>query len=319
MRQALPSRAMKLANLETFVHLARLRHFGRTAKHLNTTQPAISSRLAALERELGTQLVVREGREFHLTPAGHEALRVIEKMLSDFDTLKLGFANPDNIAVTLRIGAIDAIVQTWLPRLYDRLRHAYPAAQIEIVTDSTANLLAHMRSGDLDITFCLDPVLEEGYRSFVLCSYAMSWIGSPKLVDSGRIYTVAELAAMPLITFQRGSPPYRMIAPYFQDESVLASQLSNSNSLPTMIRLAIDGFGVAAVPTIVVQKELASGELVSVRVNKPFPPLNFIASYHPAPGSLLTGRVAELARRTAAEFCTEIDPGLAWVEGTPDR
>jgi len=308
---------MKLANLETFVHLARLRHFGRTARHLNTTQPAISSRLAALERELGVQLIDREGREFHLTPAGHEALRVIEKMLSDFDNLKLGFVDPDNIPVTLRIGAIDAIVQTWLPRLYEQLRQTYPGAQIEIVTDSTFNLIHHMKSGELDITFCLDPVLEEGYRSFVVCSYAMSWVGSPKLVERDRVYTVAELGAMPLITFQRGSPPYRMIAPYFQDESVLASQLSNSNSLPTMIRLAIDGFGVAAIPTIVVQRELAAGELVQVQVNKPFPPLPFIASYHPVPGSLLTERVAELARRTAAVFCAEADPSLAWIDSSP--
>ncbi|WP_112662273.1 LysR family transcriptional regulator [Microvirga flavescens] len=305
---------MKLANLETFVHLARLRHFGRTATHLNTTQPAVSSRIAALERELGVQLVMREGRGFHLTSAGHEALRVIENMLGEFDKLKLGFTDPENIALTLRIGAIDAIVQTWLPRLYERLRQIYPGSQIEIVTDSTINLLNHMKSGDLDITFCLDPLLEEGYRSFVVCTYAMSWVGSPKLIDKNRIYSVAELGAMPLITFQRGSPPYRMIAPYFQDESVLASQLSNSNSLPTMIRLAMDGFGVAAVPTAVVQREIALGDLVSVKVNKPFPPLDFIASYHPVPGSLLTERVAELARRTALEFCAEIDPGIAWVE-----
>ncbi|MBM6581180.1 LysR family transcriptional regulator [Microvirga sp. BT689] len=305
---------MKLANLETFVHLARLRHFGRTAKHLNTTQPAISSRLAALERELGVQLIDREGREFHLTPAGHEALRVIKKMLTDFDNLKLGFTDPESIPVTLRIGAIDAIVQTWLPRLYEQLRQTYPGSQIEIVTDSTFSLNQHLKSGELDIAFCLDPVLEEGYRSFVVCSYAMAWVGSPKLVERDQLYSVAELGAMPLITFPRGSPPYRMIAPYFQDESVLASQLSNSNSLPTMIRLALDGFGVAAIPTIVVQRELASGELVQVQINKPFPPLTFIASYCPVPGSLLTERVAELARRTAADFCAAANPSLAWID-----
>jgi DNA-binding transcriptional LysR family regulator len=304
---------MKLAVLETFVHLARLRHFGRTAEKLNTTQPAISSRIAALEEDLGVQLILREGRQFHLTPAGHEALRVIEKMLADYDALKLGFTDPSDVIVTLRIGAIDAVVQTWLPRLYERLRQTYPRAQIEIITDSTANLLSHLRNGDLDLTFCLDPVLEEGYRSFVVCTYAMSWVGSPRLVERDRIYSVAELGAMPLITFQRGSPPYRMIAPYFQDESVLAAQLSNSNSLPTMIRLAIDGFGVAAVPTIVVQRELASGDLVPVQVSKPFPALTFIANYHPGPGSLLMDRVADLARTTVVEFCCEVDPALAWT------
>lgn len=304
---------MKLANLETFVQLARLRHFGRTAHKLNATQPAISSRLVALEKELGAQLIVREGRSFRLTPAGREALRTIERMLGDFNDLKTSLRNPEAIAGTLRIGAIDAIVQTWLPRFYESLRQVYPAAQLEIVTDSTANLLSQMKNGDLDIVFCLDPILEEGYRSFVIVTYAMSWIGSPRLVEAGRVYTTAELGAMPLITFQRGSPPYRMIAPYFQDESVLAAQLSNSNSLPTMIRLAIDGFGIAAVPAVVVQNELARGELATVRVAKPFPPLPLVASYHPGPGSLASERVADIARATVREFCAETDPELAWV------
>lgn len=303
---------MKLANFETFVLLSRLRHFGRTADQLHTTQPAISSRIAALEQELGVRLIEREGRKFHLTPAGHAALPVLEKMLADYERLKLGFADPSQLAMTLRIGAIDAVVQTWLPNFYQRLREAFPQAQIDIIVDTTINLLSGMRDGEIDLSFCLDPVLEEGYRSFVVCTYAMSWVASPQLVEAGRAYSVAELGAMPLITFQRHTPPYRTIAPYFQDESVLASQLSFSNSLPAMIRLAIDGFGVAAVPTLCVAKDIEAGHLVDVNVVKPLPPMQFIANYHPAPGTVLMERVAALAKETVSDFCATLEPGKAW-------
>ncbi|MBS7695886.1 MULTISPECIES: LysR family transcriptional regulator [unclassified Chelatococcus] len=304
---------MKLANFETFVLLSRLRHFGRTADQLHTTQPAISSRIAALEQELGVRLIEREGRKFHLTPAGHAALPVIEKLLADYERLKAGFADPDQFAVTLRIGAIDAIVQTWLPSFYQKLRDAFPRAQIDIIVDTTTNLLSGMRDGEIDLNFCLDPVLEEGYRSFVVCTYSMSWVASPKLAQPGRVYSVAELGAMPLITFQRHTPPYRTIAPYFQDESVLASQLSFSNSLPAMIRLAIDGFGVAAVPTLCVARDIEAGLLVDMDVVKPLPPMQFIANYHPAPGSVLIERVVSLAKETVSEFCSSIDPTKAWA------
>ena len=83
--------------------------------------------------------------------------------------------------------------------------------------------------------------------------------------------------------------------------------------MPTRIRLAIDGFGIAAVPAGVVQNELAHGELATVRVAKPFPPLPLVASYHPGPGSLASERVADIARATVREFCAETDPELAWV------
>lgn len=302
---------MKLTNLETFVVLARLRHFGHTARELNTTQPAISSRIAALERELGVRLIDRDSGHFQLTAAGREALKATEQLLAGFDSMKRGFKEPGNVTGPLRIGAIDAIAQTWLPHLYEQAREAFPRARIGITIDSTLDLIAAMRSGTVDIAFCLDPVLEEGFRSFVICTYAMSWVGSPKLVERGRVYSVAELGAMSLITFPRNSPPYRVIAPYFLDESVLASQLSNSNSLPAMIRLAIDGFGVAAVPPIVVGRELQSGELISMEVHKPFPPLPLLATYHA--GSATVERLAELARSTAQEFCAGVDPALAWV------
>ena len=38
---------MRILDMQTFTALVRNRHFGRTAQELSTTQPAISSRLAA--------------------------------------------------------------------------------------------------------------------------------------------------------------------------------------------------------------------------------------------------------------------------------
>jgi DNA-binding transcriptional LysR family regulator len=306
---------MKVANLETFVLLARLRHFGKTAERLNTTQPAISARIAQLERELGVRLFEREARNLHLTPAGSEALQVCEKMVADYDDLKRRLADPLHYAGQIRIGAIDAIVETWLSPLCERLRQTFPRIEIEILVDTTLNLVSHMRSGDLDACFCLDPVLEQGHSSFVVCTYAMSWVGSPRLVDADRVYSVAELAELPLITYQRNTPPYRMIAPYFLDESVLAAGMSNSNSLPTMIRLAIDGFGIAAIPTVVVSREVARGELIGLKVAKPFPPLPFVATFHPRPGTgaAFLAQLIEITRQVAATYCDTAADDLAWT------
>lgn len=303
---------MQISYLKTFVVLARLRNFSRTAEQLHTTQPAISARLAALEKDLGVRLVERDGHRFELTQEGRVALREIERILSGYDNLKYLLTDPEQLIGTVRIGAIDAIVQTWLPRYVEQIRVEHPRLEIEVIVDTTANLTSAMRQGDLEIAFCMEPVVEEGFRNFVVCNYAMAWIGSPAMVDPARVYSINELAGMPLITFQRNSPPYRMIAPYFQDESVLAAQLSTSNSLPTMIRLAIDGFGVAAVPPVVIPRELAEGKLVLLKVSKPFPPLGFVASYNTLMGPELTEHLAGEARAAAAEFCAGVDPALAW-------
>ena len=119
---------------------------------------------------------------------------------------------------------------------------------------------------------------------------------------------------MPIITFPKDTPPYRMIAPYFQDEQVLASKLTSSNSLYSIINLLIDGFGVGAIPTVTIQRELKMGLLHPIRVSKRFPPMPIIGSYQATAQVELIRRVVEQARLSAAQFCATVDPAMAWVD-----
>src|ERR1700682_924965 len=79
---------MELRNVRAFVAVADQRHFGRAATSLHLTQPALSLRIQALERELGLQLVRRSSREVSLTPGG-EALLVHAKALIQAEDLAL--------------------------------------------------------------------------------------------------------------------------------------------------------------------------------------------------------------------------------------
>src|SRR5207302_6668515 len=70
-----------LRNLETFVWVARLGGFRLAAEKLNTTQPAISARVATLEQEFGVRLFERKQRRAALTAKGLELLGYAEQML----------------------------------------------------------------------------------------------------------------------------------------------------------------------------------------------------------------------------------------------
>ena len=61
---------MQFKQLEAFLQVARQRSFSKAAEALYLTQPTVSAHVAALEDELGTQLVVRSTRELRLTAAG---------------------------------------------------------------------------------------------------------------------------------------------------------------------------------------------------------------------------------------------------------
>lgn len=305
---------MRTLDMTTFLVLARNRHFGRTAQELNTTQPAISSRLSQLESEYGCKLVHRGDREFRLTPEGERVLEVFQQVvesLQDLEAeLKAGYAGQ---VANVRIGAIDSVASTWMPHLIETLRDIAPNLRIELTVDGTKDLVHDMGKGKFDLIFCLDPAIGDGFRSFVACVWQMIWAGAPKLVDEHATYSVDDLARMPIITFPRDTPPYRQIAPYFQDERVLASKMTSSNSLFAIINLVIDGFGVAALPTVTIDRELKTGLLVPMNVSKWFPPMPIVATYQSSTHQKTIQLVADQARESARAFCERAKAGAAWT------
>jgi|GEM_PF-177301 len=306
---------VRSADLRTFVVLSRTRHFRRAADELATSQPAISARVAALEDKLGVRLIERGEGVFRLTEAGQLALETFEKVLAELDRLAFRLRNePEPVAATLRVGAIDTVAATWLPGLIETLHARYPHMRVELTVDGTRALSVGLRKGNFDIIFAMHPVVDEGFRTFSACVLQMIWVGSPRLINPDRVYTPQDLAAMPIITFPRDTPPYQMVAPYFHDEQVLASKLTSCNSLYAIVSLLLDSYGVAALPTVALRRELASGRLVPIRVTKEFTAMPVIASYQAQTQQELMRAVAEESRRAAALFCASAKPGTAWVE-----
>ena len=305
---------MRIIDMVTFAVLVRNRHFGRAALELNTTQPAISSRLAALEEELGHKLIHRVAGDFRLTPEGEQALRVFQGILDGLDTLKTSLHYPDGtMPVLVRIGAIDSVISTWMPNMVESLRDTMPNLKIELTVESTKRLVHGMHKGEFDLIFAVDPAVGDSLRSYVSCVLQMIWVGSPRIIDPDRMYSVDDLSRMPIITFPKNTPPYRQIAPYFQDEQVLASKLTSSNSMFAIINLVIDGFGVAAIPTAIIRRELRMGLLHPIQVSKHFPPLPIIATYQSTTHQAIILKVVEQAQKSARAFCTSVDPATAWL------
>lgn len=287
--------------LETFLWLARLKNFRATADRLHTTQSAVSQRIAALERELGAALFVRDKRRVELTPAGRDAVSHAETIVASAAALKAQLSDPATFQGTLRLGAIDSVIQTFLPALLDRLHRAVPRVTVEVIADTTVQLSRALEAGELALAFVIEPMAKHRFETQGICRFAMAWVASPKLAEPGRRYSVQALGRLPIITFPVDTPPYRLIENYFDDRSLLGVQANSSNSLATMIRLAIDGLGVAAVPPASIHRELEEGLLVRLDTEKPLPATE-ITAIHPTASHPIAMTVLEHARAVAAEF-----------------
>lgn len=301
---------MNLKFLETFFWLAKLRHFSITAERLNTTQPAISARLRALEEELGVELLFRTTREVHLTPAGHGLLRHVEIILDEMRQIRERLGLDNEIAGVVRIGVVDAIVRTWLPNLFEWLQANYPLLSLEVTVDTTLQLARALREGETHLVIAIEPVAGEHLANTPICAYGMGWVGRPDLAPKHSL-SPEEVASLPLIAYQPNTPPARLVADYFQDISLNRSRVSASNSMSTMIELAADGLGIAAVPSVCVEREIAEKRLRIIDTTRAFTPLTFVASYRATPRNAAIMATLDGFRAAAAAFCDKRPANLA--------
>src|SRR5260370_8474636 len=149
---------MELRNVRAFVAVADERNFGRAASSLNLTQPALSLRIQVLERELGIQLLRRNAREVHLTPAG-EALLVHAKALVQEEDRALREMKDHvaGLAGRLRIAYLNVWNLGLPPRIVAEFRRRYPPVRLE-TTSGNSPLNAHrVLESELVSTFLAVP------------------------------------------------------------------------------------------------------------------------------------------------------------------
>jgi DNA-binding transcriptional LysR family regulator len=100
---------VELRQLTYFIAVAEELHFGRAAERLHIAGPSLSNQISNLERELGTQLFIRDRRHVALTPAGAQFLEDAREVL-DAATRAFDRARKGGGKLPLRLGYV-----SWLP------------------------------------------------------------------------------------------------------------------------------------------------------------------------------------------------------------
>ncbi|MBV7490842.1 MULTISPECIES: LysR family transcriptional regulator [Pseudomonas] len=270
---------MNLKFLETFVWVARLKSFRLTADKLFTTQASISSRIAVLESELGVKLFLRDSRGVSLTPEGLKVLDYAEQMMDTMQALKQSIETRSSKAGRVRIGVMDTVIHTWLSPLVAQMTDHYPLVEIELVADTSLNLCDQLQKGFLDVILQTDLLRQESVRSLELASHPMGWIVASNSIYNRNYTNVAELARERIITYSKNSHPHQEVLALMQANGVMTPRLNCVNSVSAITRLLRDGFGIGALPPVLVAEELERGELTLLAIDQRPPNLQVVVSW----------------------------------------
>ena len=256
---------MDFGQIDAFVQVAKHQSFSRAAEVLQLTQPSITARIQALERELGEEMFERSGRGVKLTDGGHAFLPYVERILQTLREGRDAVEDVRNVQLgSLRLGSAITISTYVLPNMLHQFCERYPGIDMVVRTGRSEQVLNMLLSDDVQVAI-IPAVNNHELESVHLYDDEIALVTYPghAFAASGKA-TIAEAAAEPIVLFDRGSSYYSLINTFFRQAGVIPNVAMELDSLEATKRMVEEGLGIALVPLVTVTRELEAGTLVKV-------------------------------------------------------
>jgi DNA-binding transcriptional LysR family regulator len=298
-----------LKQMEALCEVARLGSFERAAARLHTTQSAISKRIQEVESALGAELFDRSRRTARLTAKGEEVRVLAEETLAARDRLIEAAARKEAAPRRFRLGVTELTAMTWLPRLVQEVRTAYPDVLIEPQIGPGATLYEQIMRDELDLIVAPELRERRGITTVSLGDVQNAWMCAPSIAPRRQVLPLAEIGRFTLLVQGGGSAVGKTVDSWLRSNGVRARKVVSTNNLVALAGLTLSGLGVSYMPREYFDDLVRSGALEVVRTDPSLPPFSFVAAYQRDRPSTVHAFVAETCRRVC-DFTTPYGRGL---------
>ncbi|MEV5471797.1 LysR family transcriptional regulator [Streptomyces sp. NPDC093675] len=262
----LAHRVPELGALELLLAVARLGSLGRAARELGITQPAASSRIRSMERQLGVALVDRSPSGSRLTDAGALVTDWARRIVEAAEAFDAGAqALRGRRDSRLRVAASMTIAEYLLPGWLIALRGRRPDTAVSLLAGNSAAVVERLLADEADLGFVEGLSVPAGLDETVIAHDRLIVVTAPghPWAHRRRPLSAAELASTPLILREEGSGTRQVL-----DAALggLARPLLELSSTTAVKASAVSGAGPAVLSELAVGEELAARRLVSVPV-----------------------------------------------------
>lgn len=247
-----------LKQLEAFISVVDMGTFRRAADALGTTQPNISTRIAALETTLGTVLMHRDAGSVRLTEKGATLLEAARKVLLAGEDFLAIAGRQDLIDDRLRLGVTELVACTWLHDFLRAFQRLYPNVRVELDVNLSVEIEKDLVANQLDLALQTGPFKRKIAGTLPLGQAPYCWVVAPTLAAPTGF---ADLFDGPVISHGRDTRASAGLAEHARAQGVAVNQIVHSSSLTSCVAMAVDGMGPALLPKAMVAEDIAAGRL----------------------------------------------------------
>jgi DNA-binding transcriptional LysR family regulator len=260
-------RHLTLRQLRIFEAAARQLHFGRAAREMNLTQPAVSIQLKQLEAHVGLPLFEQMGRRMHLTQAGEELLRHARIVLQHLREAE------DAIGALKGVGggelhlAVTSTAKYFAPQLLAEFRRTHPEVKVRLTVSNREAVVRQLAENSCDLAVM---GRAPGGLDTIAASFAkhpLAIIAAPEhpLARRRRV-PLAELAGETFLIREPGSGTRNAMERAFAAHGFRPAETIEMSSNETIKQAVMAGMGVSFLSLHTVGLELAARRLAVLRV-----------------------------------------------------
>lgn len=257
--------------LRAFLAVADGGSFSRAAEQLHRSQPAISKRIAALERELGVALFDRVGRRVQATAAGQALAPHARRVLQELDEGRRVLSRlPDRVAGRLSIGTSHHIGLHRLPKVLKRYAQRYAEVDLDIHFMDSEVACESVLAGRLElgiVTLPTQPLANLEARK--VWDDPLAVVAAPihPLAQQARV-RLADLAAHPALLPDAATYTHRIIKSELQKHGLEPRVRLATNYLETLKMLVAIGLGWSVLPRSMLDRSLVALPLPALRLKR---------------------------------------------------
>lgn len=254
---------MDLNEIAVFIKVVQTGSFTRAARELEMPNSTVSFKVSALEKRLGVALIQRTTRRLHITPIGQSFFK---RCLEGLDEIREAeteiLSGQEEPSGPLKITAAVELGVALLPKIIAAYAKKYPRVSVDVtLSDRRVDLVSEgfdlaLRAGELQDSSLIAKKLGSVYFApFASPKYLKNY-GSPR--------TALDLKDHKLIDFSQITDGSWSLVREGKTVKVSSTQKVATNDLRLASLLAIEGSGVALLPTFFCYSAVQSGQLVRV-------------------------------------------------------
>ena len=255
---------MDIESLRTFLTLADVKSFTKTAELHFVVQSTITNRIAELEKELGRKLFVRDRKSVILTEEGLHFIGYAKRIIELKDAAQREIESLKTFCGTLRIGTVNTVYDCHLYPLISAFLKKHRDISVKVITGHSNDLIRMLADNTIDVAFTFIPVQKSSMNCTPFRTDELIFVTSGRQHTRGiRTITKEELKDQLIINCDFIIEGGTLIRDLLPEPCAFPFEIDNGSKLIPYLK---DGLGGGFVPRKLVEKELKNGSLNEIEI-----------------------------------------------------